>query len=468
LVVVHAGNIQDFYEQRRSLGEGAFGKVCRATCKKTGIQRAVKTVVKKSIKDVQAFQREIEITRNMDHPNIIKLFETFEDHRSIYLVMELCEGGELFDRLVELGHLTEAQAAMLVQQICRALCYVHGHGVCHRDLKPENFLFAAKGPMEGSPLKLIDFGFSRCFEPGEVLHTALGTPDYVAPEVLSKAYGTPCDLWSCGVIAYCILCGKPPFCGRTDNAVLAAVRSGRYSMDGPAWEHISEDAKDLVRSLLQLDPSARPTAAQVLEHEWIKHLAPRSAGTALGLHIIENLKSFRRHSQFKKAALVAIAGQMNESEIRDLTEAFTSIDTDGSGTITIGEMHDALVRAELALPEDLREIMDGMDLEGRGEVDYSEFLAASLDKRLYAHEDACWHAFRAFDRDGNGQITLEELKAVLEHEDLQHVPGAAELRDTIHEVDTNDDGMVEFSEFMRMIVSIQAGGQRTVSGLLTS
>merc|ERR1719162_1725615 len=141
------------------------------------------------------FKQEIAIMKMMDHPDIIKLFETFEDHRNIYLIMELCSGGELFDRIIDAGHFTEVQAAVLMQQIFRAIYYMHENKVCHRDLKPENFLFASKDPIEKCLLKIIDFGLSCVYTADQVLTTKAGTPYYLAPQVLAGKYDQLSDMW---------------------------------------------------------------------------------------------------------------------------------------------------------------------------------------------------------------------------------------------------------------------------------
>merc|ERR1712190_309353 len=140
---------------KKKLGEGSYGTVCKARNKSTSAIRAVKTISKAQMKNIERFKQEIAIMKMMDHPNIIKLFESFEDHRNIYLVMELCSGGELFDRIIESGHFTEVQAAILVQQIVKAICYMHENKVCHRDLKPENLLFQTTHPIETNMLKII-------------------------------------------------------------------------------------------------------------------------------------------------------------------------------------------------------------------------------------------------------------------------------------------------------------------------
>merc|ERR1719199_1603179 len=190
----------------------------------------------------------------MDHPNIIKLFESFEDHRNIYLILELATGGELFDRIIETGHFTEVQAAIVMQQILRGIFYMHEIKLTHRDLKPENFLFQTKDPIEKCTLKIIDFGLSCKFGEGAVLTTKAGTPYYVAPQVLQGRYDQASDLWSCGVIMYVLLCGYPPFYGETDSEVLNKVRSGRFSFGSSCWRAVTQDAKDLIRELIKMDP----------------------------------------------------------------------------------------------------------------------------------------------------------------------------------------------------------------------
>merc|ERR1719238_1047777 len=191
--------------ETKKMGEGSYGTVSKGTNKATKQLRAVKSIAKAKVKDPDRFKQEIAIMKMMDHPNIIKLYETFEDHRNIYLVMELCAGGELFDRIIECGHFTEVQVAILMQQIIRAIYYMHENKVCHRDLKPENFLFMTKDPIDKNLLKIIDFGLSCKFETGLVLSTKAGTPYYVAPEVLSGKYDHLSDMWSVGVIMYVIL-----------------------------------------------------------------------------------------------------------------------------------------------------------------------------------------------------------------------------------------------------------------------
>merc|ERR1712232_658854 len=177
--------------------------------------------------------------------------------------MDLC-GGELFEEIAEVGHLREMDAAVMVGQLCGGVRYIHLTGICHRDLKPEHLICATKGAV--TSLKIIDFGLSRRFEPDEIMNTAVGTALYAAPEVIMQSYGPSCDLWSCGVIMYCLLCGCVPFDGDNPKQVIKKARKAQYSLEGYLWEPVSDSAKSLIRALLVRDPQVRLTAAQALEH----------------------------------------------------------------------------------------------------------------------------------------------------------------------------------------------------------
>jgi len=445
--------ITDVYDvDKKKIGEGSYGSVSKATAKGGGNVKAVKTISKAQMKNMDRFKQEIAIMKIMDHPNIIKLFESFEDHKNIYLVMELCSGGELFDRIIDSGHFTEVQAAILMQQIFRAMYYMHENSVCHRDLKPENFLFVSKEPIEKSLLKIIDFGLSCKFSADSVLTTKAGTPYYVAPQVLAGKYDQLSDLWSCGVIMYVILCGYPPFYGETDADVLTKVRLGNFTFNAADWKNVSEDAKNLIRMLLKMNPRDRYTAEQALHHTWVKNKAPKAQNVQLQSSLVDNLRGFRSQNKLKKAALQVIAGQLGESQIKQLRETFMALDDNGDGLLTAAEMKQGLEKAGLKeIPPDLQQIMEEVDADGSGVIDYTEFLAATLDKKTYLQEDACWTAFKVFDRNGDGKISREELDAVLQGGAVEDAMGTQAIANLLKEVDANGDGEIDFDEFMQMM-----------------
>eukprot|EP00928_Gymnodinium_smaydae_P018457 TRINITY_DN17022_c0_g2_i2.p1 TRINITY_DN17022_c0_g2~~TRINITY_DN17022_c0_g2_i2.p1 ORF type:complete len:517 (+),score=137.34 TRINITY_DN17022_c0_g2_i2:91-1641(+) len=452
-IIDNPGKISDFYElDKKKLGEGSYGAVYKARNKDTQSIRAVKTIAKDQMKNVERFKQEIAIMMMMDHPNIIKLYETFADRKLIYLVMELCVGGELFDRIIDVGHFTEVQAAIIMQQIIRAIYYMHENHVCHRDLKPENFIFMTKEPIEKNLLKIIDFGLSCMFSPEQVLTTKAGTPYYVAPQVLAGKYDHLSDMWSCGVIMYVLLCGYPPFFGESDAEVLSKVRLGNFSFKTSDWKNVSEDAKGLIRMLLKMNARDRYTAEQALNHEWIKNKAPKAGNINLQQKFVDNLRGFRSQNKLKKAALHIIANQLNEDQIKELREIFMGLDENDDGKLTVAEMKTGIEKAGLKnIPPDLKQIMEDVDSDGSGVIDYTEFLAATLDRRVYLKEDVMWAAFRVFDRNGDGKITQKELQEVLGDENVADVVGASTIAALMKEVDTDGDGNIDFAEFMAMM-----------------
>mmetsp|Transcript_71704 Transcript_71704/g.118751 ORF Transcript_71704/g.118751 Transcript_71704/m.118751 type:complete len:495 (-) Transcript_71704:238-1722(-) len=452
-IIDNPGKIQDFYDiDKKKLGEGSYGAVSKCTNKSTGVTRAVKSISKAQMKNLDRFKQEIQIMKIMDHPNIIKLFESFEDHRNIYLVLELCTGGELFDRIIDAGHFTEVQAAIVMQHMFRAIFYMHENHICHRDLKPENFLFSTKDPIEKCALKVIDFGLACKFSADQVLTTKAGTPYYVAPQVLAGKYDQSSDLWSLGVIMYVVLCGYPPFYGETDADVLAKVRLGNFSFNAADWKSISEDAKNLIRMLLKMNPRERFTADQALNHAWIKEHAPRAEVASLGSEFFDNLRKFKSMNKMQKAALHIIAGKLTDDRIKALRDTFMALDTNQDGMLTTSEIKDGLHdNGIFDIPQDLQQLLMDVDSDGSGVIDYTEFLAATM-KKEYLTEETCWQAFATFDRDGDGVISNDEVNEVLNSGSLAGDPTESGIERMLLEADSNGDGVIDFEEFRKMMV----------------
>ncbi|GAX19767.1 calcium/calmodulin-dependent protein kinase I [Fistulifera solaris] len=252
----------NYHIDPKELGHGHYGVVRKCMHRETGEVYAIKSIRKSKVNKIEVLKREIEILKEVKHPHIIQLFDVYEDERYLHLITELCTGGELFDRIIAKtqsaeGHFSEHDAALLVRDILDAIRYCHDEKqIVHRDLKPENFLFLT--PAENAPVKIIDFGLSRHDDAHQgIMQTKVGTPYYVAPEVLRREYTKMCDIWSIGVITYILLCGYPPFYGDSDTQIFESVKVGRFDFPSPEWDDISKSAKAFVTEMLQKDPDKR-------------------------------------------------------------------------------------------------------------------------------------------------------------------------------------------------------------------
>lgn len=458
------GKLEDFVEiDKKLLGEGGFGSVRKGKHKRTGQEIAVKSIRKNAQEATEKLKEEIEIMRLLDHPNIARFCESFEDKLRIYLCLELCAGGELFDRICQVGRFNEGTAGHLVKQMLLAINYLHQNRITHRDLKPENWLLSTTEDVDVAPLKLIDFGISKRFTPGVPLTTRAGTPNYVAPEVLVGKYDEKADIWSLGVIMYVLLSGTHPFSGTKVEQVLAQVKQAKFSLDGKAWHNVSEFGKALVKAFLQKSTSLRLAAVQGLQHPWFQKHGKDHEDEHLEDLEVQGLKAFGRMNQLKRAVLTVIATQLSHTELDHLSSIFMAMDNNSDGTLSIPELRKGLQEAKVDLPMDLDKLLEQVDTDGSGVVDYTEFLAATMDKKFHHQEDTVWNAFQKFDLDGSGAIDIKELAKILGQDEVvkvMHLEGKTDnLADTFKKVDKNGDGMIDFEEFFAMMCDVDGGDE---------
>ncbi|KAL8093055.1 calcium-dependent protein kinase 13 [Apium graveolens] len=444
-------SIEDKYMVDRELGRGEFGVTYLCIDRSTREMLACKSISKRKLRtavDIDDVRREVAIMKHLPQDSsIVTLREACEDDNAVHIVMELCEGGELFDRIVARGHYTERAAAGVVKTIMEVVQLCHKHGVIHRDLKPENFLFANK--KENSPLKAIDFGLSIFFKPGETFSEIVGSPYYMAPEVLRRNYGPEIDIWSAGVILYILLCGVPPFWAESEQGVAQAIIRGQIDFKREPWPSISETAKNLVRQMLEPDPKIRLTAKQVLEHPWILN-AKKAPNVPLGDVVKSRLKQFSLMNRFKRKALRVIAEFLSNEEVGDIKELFNKIDTDSDGIVSVEELKAGLHKFGSQLAEaDVQLLIEAVDVNGKGTLDYGEFIAVSLHLQRMANDEHLHKAFSYFDKDSNGYIEPDELRDALMEDGADDCTNVA--NDIFQEVDTDKDGKISYEEFAAMM-----------------
>lgn len=269
-VNVHRGvDMKELYDLKSELGRGKFGTVYRCQEKSTGLQLAAKFVATPKREDRRNVEREIEIMRLLQHPRLIQLYDAYDNGKVMCVVLELIEGGELFERVIDDDFiLTEKSCTVFMRQICEGIEFIHKQNILHLDMKPENILCLTR---TGNRIKIIDFGLARKYDPQKKLQVLFGTPEFVAPEIVNFdqiSFGT--DMWSVGVICYVLLSGLSPFMGATDIETMANVTIAKYDFDDEVFNEISDDAKDFIQKLLVKDKERRMSATQCLAHTWLR------------------------------------------------------------------------------------------------------------------------------------------------------------------------------------------------------
>ena len=433
---------------RRKLGDGAFSQVFLGVHEATGEEVAIKKISRSGgagyasaaerAKQAKVLDNEVKIMRKImeevKHPNLILMRDVFGDDQYLYLVLEVLRGGELFDRIVGRGHYTEEDASQLTRRLIEAIKALHDGGIIHRDMKPENILFASAA--EDAPCKITDFGLAQITtEAQSDARRLVGTPGYVAPEVLSSRLYTPaCDIWGMGVILYILLVGYPPFYGgendRRNRQLFAQIQAGAYEFHEDAWGEISKEAKDLVARMLTVDHAKRITSEQILAHPWIVDKMPEVELKSTQAR----MKKFNARRKFRAAAKAILfgtgftvrpklqdvlsgvdTGSLTLEELQKIADSFQKIcGADASRGCLVSSEDFQNVMTDLgfgALP--LPRVFNIFDVDGNGQVDYRE-LVVCLSLLKARGEKAIALCFNLYDLDGSGYITRDELAKVLQ------------------------------------------------------
>jgi len=446
----HTEKIDKYYRFIKELGHGSFGQVYRCQRISTGDVYACKKFVKKFIKNKKRLKTEIDLLRATDHPNIIKLYETFEDKHHLYLIMEECSGGELFQRLALNAKnnklYTEKDAAKMMKQILEAVNYLHYHGVCHRDLKPENILLSSMD--EFSQLKLIDFGLSKVLKTmDDIMKGEVGTLYYMAPEVILGNYNEKCDVWSCGVILYIMLSGNPPFYSKNEEKLKKKICEMKYNFDIPAFSKVSEDAKDLIRQIF-VDSESRPTISDILNSTWVKENAPNASSESLNIDWGRIMK-YSKLNLVQKSVINYRAFHMTTSEAQEFIDMFKLIDENSDGVLTIDEIKNGIKHCKFNFKineDNLIKLFNDMDIDKNGLINYTEFVSALMDYEKSIKQEHLIACFQNYDEDHSGKISFKEFCKILRP---QNEKERKELKELYDRFDDNGDGEIDIDEFIQ-------------------
>ena len=448
------------YEILSKLGSGSFGNVYLARNKFTDEKVALKQIKKSSANLLSdgEIKDEIEILKNLDHPDIVRIIESFNTRNSYILITEYCEGGELFDQVK--NQLSETQIAVIFRQLLSGLAYLHSNNVVHRDLKLENILIheIEKSKTTGEDLfniKIIDFGTARIFDKNRKPQSIVGSSYYIAPEVLRQKYNKECDLWSVGVILYMFIVGHAPFDGCDDEEITNNIHRGVYRKNDRRWIKASKEVKDLIQKLLTYRPSQRLTAMQALNHPWFKmtdsNILYDNVPKSDVIKCIKNLLTYNINYKLEEFFLAYIIHNIpREKEAKSAIKLFKLVNENGDGKLRKNELKKTVLKfvtEEFLEKYDFDGIFAMMDGDNKGFINYEEFLRAALGRKNILTDDILSYAFSYFDPEGCGYIKKKKIKSIFGNK-IDNIT----FQSIFDEIDLDKDGKITFEDFKNMLL----------------
>ncbi len=445
-------NIKKNFEFISMLGNGAFGKVRLYRDKNyKELLFAIKTMKKKGI-DKNSFQllkTEVKILSELDHPNIVKYFGTFEDEYYIHILMEFLRGYDLY-KIISLKDYTgidEKDMSNIIYYLLKALLFIHSKNIVHRDLKPENILFSNKD--DYSTLKLIDFGLaSNILTIQEKKKSVVGTPYYMSPEIIDGNFDEKTDIWSLGIVMHQMLTGKFPFEPNKNEDLFQVIKTKKFDPELLYRADCSEEVIDLVQKTLEKDPSKRLSTQQCLEHPWITKYFVKNNSHLINNQTISTLKDFSKKTALQKEIYFFIAKISSEKEILELKRLFNELDVDNSGILTISEINQAFSQIGID-KNDLQMIWDGLDFHKDGQINYTEFLAAMVSSYKFEKEEKIWSVFCYF-KENNPNDDYISVESLLKSAKALNL--SLDENEIRNNFDKLEDKRLNFEDFKKIIL----------------
>ena len=426
-------DINNIYSFNGIIGKGAFGYVRTGFRKKEFSPHkiyAIKSIYKKHLKkrDINSLEKEIDILSSLDHPNISRFYEAFHDENHFNIVMELCRGKSLSKFLKSNGgYLDEKTSRIIIMKILHAVNYCHSFGIVHCDLKPDNIIFEIpKEEAEDSDnennyennnqnfldLKIVDFGLSSRIKKNQKLNNAVGTPYFIAPEILKGEYDERCDIWSIGVILYYMLSGEFPFYAEHNYEIFQKIETENPNF----WKlNVSENAIDFMKNCLIKNPKKRPSAKDCLQHPWLEPIFARIRSSSfMSENLILNFSTYNKCPQLKKLILKYLISNMGHIELSPYKSAFYAFDFKNEGVITIKGIKKIFEIYNINIKESqINKIMSICDEPNKKYLTYTEFILCCINIGDYLTPEKLMNAFFFFDMDNNLIIDSTDIKNVL-------------------------------------------------------
>lgn len=442
-------SLLDHYRFSSDIFVGSYYRVTKVRYLPTDEKRIFLTYQKLRMSPdyLQKFITELSALLRLDHTNFCKVHDYFQDVDTFYIVCERAIGGRLISRLRASSQmLDERMCANYMQQVFSMLKHLQGQNIVYRNLKPENLYFASR---DSQLLKLVSFDACNILEPGQMIAERVGSPKYVAPEVLRGSYDYSCDMWSAGILMHLLIVGNVPFNAKTEQELFRVITAGRINFSGPAWERVSDPAKDLLRRILVTEPRSRISLDEALDHPWLRILSDSPPLRDKSAEYFQNLSQFQVKERSRKALYRYIAAHFSmDREEMQLTKLFRYLDVNNDGLLSRQEIKQGALKLFGNKVRNIEAEIDKMiaesDLDGSGEISYSEFVVAAIGRRKVLERRRLEEVFESIDVDSNGFIDKKELKTMLK----RFITDERIIDEIISIADRNRDSLIDLNEFI--------------------